>query len=269
MPGGSAGQWWCWVWRSQPGLCSCGVVPGQHGHTWMLNRRRPSRVMATNVATRPRAAHRHPAPTLALLRSLAQLIRQGWARLGAPVVGRKVPGTRIVAVLSLVVGYLACLYTIGHGTNLDYSDAQSHLTIARRIFDSKAPGFEQLGTVWLPMPHLLLAAVRAEHVVVQHGLGCRNPGDPGVVRHRHRPVLDRSPPRVGQGRAARHHTGGPRESGSPVRLHHGADRAGAHHVHRGRHGRPGALGHQPPSNECRRAGRLRRHSVGRRSAVAV
>ncbi|MEV7661480.1 hypothetical protein [Paenarthrobacter sp. NPDC089316] len=81
----------------------------------------------------------------------------GWARLGAPVAGRKVPGTRIVAVVAALVGYLACLYTIGHGNNLDYSDAQSHLTIARRIFDSKAPGFEQLGTVWLPMPHLLLA----------------------------------------------------------------------------------------------------------------
>ena len=83
--------------------------------------------------------------------------KKGWERLGAPVAGRKVPGTRIIAVTALLVGYLACLYTIGHGTNLDYSDAQSHLTIARRIFDSKAPGFEQLGTVWLPMPHLLLA----------------------------------------------------------------------------------------------------------------
>ncbi|KQQ98622.1 hypothetical protein ASF74_13720 [Arthrobacter sp. Leaf145] len=108
--------------------------------------------MATSVATRRRAAHRQP-----VLRSLSSLMIRGWERLGAPVDGRKVPGTRIVALLAAVVGYVACLYTIGHGTNLDYSDAQSHLTIARRIFDSKAPGFEQLGTVWLPMPHLLLA----------------------------------------------------------------------------------------------------------------
>ncbi|MFS2091095.1 ArnT family glycosyltransferase [Paenarthrobacter nicotinovorans] len=108
--------------------------------------------MATSVATRRRAAHRQP-----VLRSLSSLMIRGWERLGSPVDGRKVPGTRIVALLAAVVGYVACLYTIGHGTNLDYSDAQSHLTIARRIFDSKAPGFEQLGTVWLPMPHLLLA----------------------------------------------------------------------------------------------------------------
>lgn len=43
-----------------------------------------------------------------------------------------------------------------HGANLDYSDAQSHLTIARRILESKSPGLAQLGTVWLPAPHLLL-----------------------------------------------------------------------------------------------------------------
>lgn len=90
------------------------------------------------------------------LGAAGRLARRLWATLGAPVDGRDVPGTGIVAVLAAVVGFAACLYTTGHGTNLDYADAQSHLTIARRIFDSKAPGFEQLGTVWLPMPHLLL-----------------------------------------------------------------------------------------------------------------
>lgn len=79
-----------------------------------------------------------------------------WLSLGAPVAGRRVPGTAAVTAVAAVAGFLACLYTTSHGSNLDYSDAQSHLTIARRVFDSKAPGFEQLGTVWLPMPHLLL-----------------------------------------------------------------------------------------------------------------
>jgi 4-amino-4-deoxy-L-arabinose transferase-like glycosyltransferase len=72
------------------------------------------------------------------------------------VAGRHVPGSAVIAGAAAVVGFLACLYTTSSGSNLDYSDAQSHLTIARRVFDSKAPGFEQLGTVWLPMPHLLL-----------------------------------------------------------------------------------------------------------------
>lgn len=38
-----------------------------------------------------------------------------------------------------------------------YGDAEAHLNIARRIFDSRTPGPEQIGTVWLPLPHVLLA----------------------------------------------------------------------------------------------------------------
>ena len=37
-----------------------------------------------------------------------------------------------------------------------YGDAISHLVISREIFDSLSPGFGQLGTVWLPMIHILL-----------------------------------------------------------------------------------------------------------------
>lgn len=85
-----------------------------------------------------------------------RFFRGKWVALGAPVQGRRVPGTGVVAGVAAAAGFLACLYSTGHGINLDYSDAQSHLTIARRIFDSKSPGFEQLGTVWLPVPHLLL-----------------------------------------------------------------------------------------------------------------
>jgi hypothetical protein len=39
---------------------------------------------------------------------------------------------------------------------LNYGDAVAHLHIARRVFDSHRPGFLQLGSVWLPLPHLLL-----------------------------------------------------------------------------------------------------------------
>ena len=85
-----------------------------------------------------------------------RFVRGLWAELGEPVEGRRVPGSGVVAGVAAAAGLLACLYSTGQGINLDYSDAQSHLTIARRIFDSKSPGFEQLGTVWLPVPHLLL-----------------------------------------------------------------------------------------------------------------
>jgi len=42
------------------------------------------------------------------------------------------------------------------GSLLDYGDAEAHLDIARRIFDSLTPGYEQVGTVWLPLPHWLI-----------------------------------------------------------------------------------------------------------------
>lgn len=86
----------------------------------------------------------------------ADRLRRWWATLNPTPTGRRVPGTAVVAIVSLLLMYGLSLYVIGHGANMWYSDALSHLTIARRIVDSKAPGFQQLGTVWLPMPHLLL-----------------------------------------------------------------------------------------------------------------
>ena len=42
------------------------------------------------------------------------------------------------------------------GAILYYGDAEAHLNIARRIVDSRTPGWCQLGTTWLPLPHLLM-----------------------------------------------------------------------------------------------------------------
>ena len=39
---------------------------------------------------------------------------------------------------------------------LNYGDAVAHLHIARRVFDSRLPRLTQLGSVWLPLPHILL-----------------------------------------------------------------------------------------------------------------
>jgi hypothetical protein len=41
------------------------------------------------------------------------------------------------------------------GSLLRLGDAESHLDIARRIVDSRTPGWDQVGTTWLPLPHLL------------------------------------------------------------------------------------------------------------------
>jgi len=43
------------------------------------------------------------------------------------------------------------------GLTLTHYDARAHLVVARRIFDSITPGWQQIGAVWLPLPHLLNA----------------------------------------------------------------------------------------------------------------
>lgn len=42
------------------------------------------------------------------------------------------------------------------GSTLYSGDAEAHLDIARRIVDSRTPGWSQIGTTWLPLPHLLM-----------------------------------------------------------------------------------------------------------------
>jgi 4-amino-4-deoxy-L-arabinose transferase-like glycosyltransferase len=62
----------------------------------------------------------------------------------------------IVRLAAMVLTMASLVYYAGHGYLLLYGDAVAHLHIARRIFDSINPGFRQLGSVWLPLPHLLL-----------------------------------------------------------------------------------------------------------------
>jgi hypothetical protein len=38
---------------------------------------------------------------------------------------------------------------------LSHHDARAHLVVARRILDSLMPGWQQIGAVWLPLPHVL------------------------------------------------------------------------------------------------------------------
>jgi hypothetical protein len=64
----------------------------------------------------------------------------------------------MVAVLAscAAASFLAVLWSWRNGALLNYGDAVAHLHIARRVFDSHQPRFSQLGSVWLPLPHILL-----------------------------------------------------------------------------------------------------------------
>ncbi|HTL46141.1 MAG TPA: hypothetical protein VL262_17520 [Vicinamibacterales bacterium] len=52
-------------------------------------------------------------------------------------------------------GGLAALHYHHLGLTLSHYDARAHLVVARRVFDSLTPGWQQVGAVWLPLPHLL------------------------------------------------------------------------------------------------------------------
>jgi len=61
-----------------------------------------------------------------------------------------------VAMLAIAVAAVSFFIYAGRGDLLLYGDAVAHINIARRVFDSRTPGLLQLGTVWLPLPHLLM-----------------------------------------------------------------------------------------------------------------
>jgi hypothetical protein len=60
-----------------------------------------------------------------------------------------------VAIAVLAAGAAAALYYAQVGLTNSHYDARAHLVVARRIFDSLTPGWQQIGAVWLPLPHLL------------------------------------------------------------------------------------------------------------------
>jgi len=62
---------------------------------------------------------------------------------------------RLVTLCACVASLASFFWFYLQGELLLYGDAVAHINIARRVFDSRTPGVERLGTVWLPLPHLL------------------------------------------------------------------------------------------------------------------
>jgi hypothetical protein len=69
-----------------------------------------------------------------------------------------VPKDRIpvfIGLATLAVGVAAAFHYSAVQLALAHYDARAHLVVARRIVDSLTPGWQQVGAVWLPLPHLL------------------------------------------------------------------------------------------------------------------
>ena len=61
------------------------------------------------------------------------------------------------ALVAFALGTIAAFHYHRIGLTLSHYDARGHLVVARRIIDSITPGWQQVGAVWLPLPHLLNA----------------------------------------------------------------------------------------------------------------
>ncbi len=61
----------------------------------------------------------------------------------------------IISCLS-IISILVFIIYYQNGLGLSYNDARSHLDIGRRVVEGLKPGAAQLGSVWLPLPHILM-----------------------------------------------------------------------------------------------------------------
>lgn len=92
-----------------------------------------------------------------------------------------VSDVNLLAWLATCVSIFSFLFFYRQGEILLYGDAIAHINIARRVFDSRTPGLLQLGTVWLPLPHLLIIPFIIPTKMWRAGAGGSIPSMAGYV----------------------------------------------------------------------------------------
>jgi hypothetical protein len=78
---------------------------------------------------------------------------------------------RTIAFVGLVIGISVSAWYAYYSDHLIlvYNDAMSHLNISRLVIDNQQPGFAQLGSVWLPLNHVLALPLIWNHWAWQSG----------------------------------------------------------------------------------------------------
>ena len=64
---------------------------------------------------------------------------------------------------------------------LAYGDAEAHLNISKRVVGGLTAGLAQLGSVWLPLPHLLMTPFVVNDDLWRTGLAGAAIGVPALV----------------------------------------------------------------------------------------
>jgi len=102
---------------------------------------------------------------LSLSRRPADAVREGHPGSARP------PRATGVALVATAMSVLSFGYFYARGVTLAYDDSISHLLIARRTLRGSTPGLAQLGSVWLPLPHLLMAPLSSSNYLFYSGIG--------------------------------------------------------------------------------------------------
>src|SRR5262249_53771749 len=85
------------------------------------------------------------------------------------------PDYVVLTLLTAIASVAALLFYYHREAILLYGDAVAHINIARPVFDSRTPGFFQLGTVWLPLPHVLDVPFIVNDWLWRSGIGAAIP----------------------------------------------------------------------------------------------
>ncbi len=65
-------------------------------------------------------------------------------------------GKLFTIISSVLTSIVAFIYYYNTSVIVAYNDARAHLNMARLVFDNLHPGFAQIGSVWLPLNHVLM-----------------------------------------------------------------------------------------------------------------
>jgi len=82
-------------------------------------------------------------------------------------VGRRVPVG--VVMLAIAASAAAAIWSATTHSMVLYGDSRAHLDVARHVTDGLRTGPTQLGSVWLPMPHILLVPFAAVRMLWRSG----------------------------------------------------------------------------------------------------
>jgi len=86
----------------------------------------------------------------------------------------------LVGLLALFSGLAATMWALATHTVLAYGDAEAHLNISKRVVSGLTAGLAQLGSVWLPLPHLFMVPFVANDDLWRTGLAGAAVGVPSL-----------------------------------------------------------------------------------------